>query len=77
MRHEVTTRRVLYEIPGMRSVQMRLAEFPGADGQPVAIHVYETPAPIADPPPVVVIVAGYPDDGFEAHVGCKFMEMEY
>lgn len=74
----------------MRSVKVRAAEFAGADGLPLAMRIYEraggsaTFAPVAsvdqeDAPlgSVVVLVAGYPDAGFEAHVGCKFMEMEY
>ena len=61
-RHEVTTYRVLYEIPGMQSVTVREADFPGADGQPVAMAIYDALTPIAEPPPVVVIVAGYPDE---------------
>ena len=36
-RHEVATRRVLYEIPGMQSVRVRKDQFPGADGQPVPL----------------------------------------
>jgi hypothetical protein len=39
--------------------------------------VYESPEPIALPAPVVALIAGYPDAGFEKHVGCKFMEMEW
>jgi len=77
MRHEVTTRRVLYEIPGMRSIQPAQLVFPGADGEPLAMSIYEPPSPVADPPPVVVLLAGYPDAGFEKHLGCKFMEMEW
>jgi dienelactone hydrolase len=77
MRHEVTTRRVLYEIPGMRSVRVREDAFAGADGQPLAMAIYDPPAPLADPSPVVVLIAGYPDAGFEKHLGCKFMEMEW
>ena len=75
MRHEVTTRRVVYEIPGMRSIVVRKEEFPGADGEPLPMEVYAAINPISDA--VVVIVAGYLDAGFEKHVGCKFMEMEW
>ena len=77
MRHEVTTRRVLYEIPGMRSVRARQEAFAGADGQPLAMAIYDAPAPLAEPSPVVVLIAGYPDAGFEKHLGCKFMDMEW
>lgn len=71
MRHEVTTRRVLYEIPGMRSVPVRDASFVAADGRPLPMKVY------GDRGPVVVILEGYPDAGFQKHVGCTFMEMEW
>jgi hypothetical protein len=77
MRHEVATRRVLYEIPGMNSIQPRTAEFHGADGAPLPMEIYDAINPIADPPPLVAIVEGYPDSGFEKNVGCKFMEMEW
>lgn len=75
MRHEVTTRRVVYEIPGMRLIVARKEEFPGAGGAPLALEIYEARDPIGDS--VVVIVAGYPDAGFEQRVGCKFMKMEW
>jgi hypothetical protein len=61
----------------MRSVRVRQAEFPGVDGQPLPMEIYEAIAPISDPPPVVVLVEGYPDPGFVKHVGCRFMEMEW
>jgi len=70
-RHEVTTRRLLYEIPGMQSVQVRDDSFTGADGQPLPMKIYGTHGPI------VVILAGYPDAGVLKHVGCKFMEYEW
>lgn len=75
MRHEVATRRVLYEIPGMQSVQVRRSEFKGANGDPLPLEIYDAINPISDA--VVAIVEGYPDAGFEKHVGCKFMEMEW
>ena len=74
-RHEVATRRVLYEIPGMESVRVRKDEFPGADGQPLPMEIYDAINPIGDC--AVAIVAGFPDAGFEKHVGCRFMEMEW
>ena len=75
MRHEVATRRVLYEIPGMQSVQVRESEFKGANGDPLPLEIYDAINPISDA--IVAIVAGLPDAGFEKHVGCKFMEMEW
>lgn len=76
-RHEVTARRVLYEIAGMQSTRVRKAEFTGADGEPLPLEIYEPAAPIAEPPPVVVIIEGYPDPGFQKMLGCRFMEMEW
>ena len=75
MRHEITTRRVLYEIPGMQSVGARKSEFKGANGEALPLEIYDAINPISDA--VVAIVAGLPDAGFEKHVGCKFMEMEW
>jgi hypothetical protein len=71
MRHEVTTRRVLYEIPGMQSVPVRDASFVGADGAPLPMKIY------GDDGPTVVLLAGYPDAGVVKHVGCHFMEYEW
>ncbi len=74
-RHEVATRRVLYEIPGMQSVQVRKSEFKGANGDSLPLEIYDAINPISDA--LVAIVAGLPDAGFEKYVGCKFMEMEW
>jgi hypothetical protein len=71
MRHEVTTRRVLYEIPGMQSVPVRDATFTGGDGEPLPMRIYGTRGP------TVVIVEGYPDPGFSQKLGCRFMDMEW
>ena len=47
MRHEVTTRRVLYEIPGMQSVRVEKSTFPGANGEPLPLETYQPINPIA------------------------------
>ena len=74
-RHEVTTRRVLYEIPGMRSVRVEKSTFPGANGDPLPLETYHAINPIGDC--VVAMVEGYPSAKFQEHVGCTFMEMEW
>ena len=74
-RHEVATRKVLYEIPGMKSIEVEKATFPGADGEPLPLEIYQPIDSIGDC--VVALVEGYPSAGFEKHVGCKFMEMEW
>jgi hypothetical protein len=71
MPHEVALRRVLYEIPEMQSVRVTEAEFPGANGEPLPMRVYGANGPI------VVILEGFPDAGFEKHVGCRFMDMQW
>ena len=75
MRHEVTTRRVLYEIPGMQSVRVEKSTFPSANDEAMPLEIYEPIDPIGDC--AVAIIAGYPDPGFEQKLGCKFMEMEW
>ena len=74
-RHEVTTRKVLYEIPGMQSVRVEKSTFPGADGEPLPLETYVPIDPIGDC--VVAMVEGYPSARFAEHVGCTFMEMEW
>lgn len=74
-KHEVATRRVLYEIPGMESVRVRQEEFRGADGGPLPLGIYEPAAPTGRA--WVAILEGYPDPGFEQRLGCKFMDMEW
>lgn len=71
MPHEVALRRVLYEIPGMQSVPVADAEFTGANGEPLPMRVYGSNGP------AVVILEGFPDAGFEKHVGCRFMDMQW
>jgi len=77
MAHEVTTRRVLYEIIGMQSITTSEQTFPGSDGEPLPIAFYRPAAPIADPPPAVVIIEGYADPGFSKFLGCRFMDMAW
>jgi hypothetical protein len=77
MRHEITLRRVLHEIPGMQSIAPRAHEFRGADGRPLPLAVYPAANPPATPSPVVILLEGYPDPGFEQRLGCRFMDMEW
>ena len=75
MRHEVTTRRVLYEIPGMSSIRVEQSTFAGANGEPLPLETYHPINSIGDC--VVAMIEGYPSASFEKHVGCTFMEMEW
>lgn len=68
--NEIARRTVLYELPGTDDVIVR-GELPYRDG--VTFDLYLPPG--AERPPVVVLVAGYPDPGFRQFVGCRFKEM--
>jgi hypothetical protein len=61
----------------MQSIISAEHQFPGADGHPLPMAIYRPLAPIADPPPAVVIIEGYADPGFSAFLGCRFMDMEW
>jgi dienelactone hydrolase len=74
---DITRRRVVFRVPGAEALTVRRdLEFAGADGDTLALDIYHPPAaPAGARVPAVVIVAGFPDPGFEAKVGCKFKEM--
>jgi len=67
---------VLYTIHGTERVQVRRdLEYTAGDGRPSAFDIYRPPdARDGERTPAVVFVAGFPDPGFEAKVGCKFKE---
>lgn len=75
MSHDVATRRVLYEIPGMQTIQPDQFEFTGVDGQLLAAAIY-LPAN-ASKAPVTIVIEGYPDAGFAKFFGCRFMDMQW
>jgi acetyl esterase/lipase len=69
---------VVLRVPGMDAVAvLRDLEFAGADGAPLSMDVYRPSwdRGTASLPPVVVLVAGYPDPGFRRMLGCRFKEM--
>jgi dienelactone hydrolase len=70
---DFTKRRVLYELPRMDAV---VAQQDDAIGGEVVMDIYR---PLDSRPgdrhPAVILVAGYPDPGFEKRVGCRFKEM--
>jgi len=73
----ISKKRVLYDMPGAEAVTVRSdVEFRGSDGDSLAMDLYYPPGVVADArTPAVVIVAGYPDPGFQRVVGCRFKEM--
>lgn len=73
----ISRRAVVYRAAGAEAVEVRrdVAYGPGA-GDARTMDIYYPPgAREAARVPAVVIVAGYPDAGFEAGLGCKFKEM--
>jgi len=55
---------------------LRDLEYHAADAGALTMDIYQPPDGHGEKPaPAVVIVAGYPDPGFEAVIGCKFKEM--
>lgn len=68
---------VAYRIPGMEGVQVRRdVAYRVTDAGALTADIYHPPVSRDGArPPAVVIVAGYPDPGFQRVVGCKFKEM--
>ncbi len=77
VKHEMATRRVLFHLPGMEAIAVRRdLEYRQTDAGMLTLDLYAPPDRSALAPlPAVVIVAGYPDAGFQKHVGCRFKEM--
>ena len=76
---DISKQVVLYRIPGMDDVKVRRdVEYSAADAGALTMDIYYPHASPERAPrrlPAVVFVAGFPDEGFEAKVGCKFKEM--
>ena len=74
-RHDITKKRVVYEVPGADAVMVRRdIEFRAADGGVLTMDLYD-PAESKSEAHAVIVVAGYPDPGFERILGCTFKEM--
>ena len=70
-RHPMTTKRVLYEIAGMNDVRVRRdVEYEPSRAGSLTMDVYCPPAEATAPLPAIVIVSGYPDEGFRRILGC-------
>lgn len=73
----ISKKAVVYRVPGMEDVKvLRDVEYLKDDAGSLVMDIYYPPGmKSAERTPAVIIVAGYPDTGFEARVGCKFKEM--
>jgi hypothetical protein len=77
MPDHISKKVVVYRIPGMDGVKVcRDVEYRATRAGALTMDIYYPPDfKGGERIPVVVIVAGYPDLGFEAKVGSKFKEM--
>jgi hypothetical protein len=73
----ISKRTVLFSLPGTDDVQVRRdVEYRATDAGALTMDIYQPPRRRRGAlSPAVVIVAGFPDPGFETRVGCKFKEM--
>lgn len=75
--NDIARKRVLYDAPRADAVRIRRDVVYGQAGDTALTMDIYCPAEMAsgDARPAVVIVAGYPDGGFEKFVGCRFKDM--
>jgi hypothetical protein len=73
----ISKKEVVYRIPGMDAVNVRRdVEYRATDAGALTMDIYYPPGFESGARiPAVVVVAGYPDLGFETQLGCKFKEM--
>jgi hypothetical protein len=77
-RHEVTRKRVVYQMPGVDAVTIRRdVEYRATDAGALTLDVYQPPdAKSGARTPAVVFVTGFSDVGALARLGCRIKEME-
>jgi hypothetical protein len=74
---DISKKVVVYRIPGMEAVKvLRDVEYRAGEAGALTMDIYYPPERESGARiPAVVIVAGYPDAGFQKMLGCKFKEM--
>ena len=74
---DITKKTVVYQIPGADAVRIRRdVEYQATDASVLTMDIYYPPdSKSGTRVPAVVFVAGYPDPGVQAKVGCKTKEM--
>src|SRR5262245_30041102 len=75
--NEIVKKMVVYQIPGIDAVTVeRDVKYRLTDTESLTMDIYYPPDKESGVRvPVVIIVAGYPDLGFQKMLGCKFKEM--
>ena len=72
----ISKKRAVYSLPTEGVTVRRGVEYRATDAGPLTLDLYHPPgAAEGAPTPAVLIVAGYPDPGFQARLGCKFKDM--
>lgn len=76
-RHEMTTKRIVYRLPGMESVPVRRdVVYRTTNGERLTLDVYTPKDAMAGARlPAVVFVIGYSDVGAVQRLGCRFKDM--
>jgi len=74
---DISKKTVVYQIPGADAITIRQnVPYQATDKGALAMDIYYPPDQKRGlRVPAVVVVAGYPDPGFQAMLGCKFKEM--
>lgn len=74
---DISKKVLVYRIPGMDAVTVRRdVEYSAAPSGALTMDIYYPPDSKSGARiPAVVVVAGYPDLGFQKMVGCRFKEM--
>jgi acetyl esterase/lipase len=73
---EIVRKRVLHRIDEMDAVDVRRdLACPGADGEPLDVHLYRSSTAADARLPAVVLVPGYPGPGMRKVLGCGFTEI--
>jgi hypothetical protein len=77
-RHELTKKRVVYQMPGTEAVTIRRdVPYRETDAGMLTLDIYYPPeAQSGARLPAVIFVVGYSDLGAQALLGCKFKEMD-
>src|SRR5262245_49027397 len=77
-RHEITKKRVVYQLPAASDVTIRVdVEYRVPDSGALTMDLYHPPDSKSEARvPAVIFVNGYPDPGAQKIVGCKRKEME-
>jgi hypothetical protein len=72
----ISKKEVVYKMPGTDSVRLRHdVKYQTKGNETLTLDLYYPPNSTTGILPAVLIVAGFPDSGFEKHAGCKFKEM--